>query len=78
MHSAGMQPTCLQVPVFIPESLSSSRCIVEIGSAGSAHDLAGDSGAVGRFAVKETGGAACMLLDLKGATSHNYFCASAS
>lgn len=55
----------MQIPVLLPEKLSVSRCLVEVEDATST-DLAGDAGAVGRFATSTHGHLQQAQLDLKG------------
>lgn len=55
----------MQIPVLLPEKLSVSRCLVEVEDATST-DLAGDAGAVGRFAMSTHGHLQQAQLDLKG------------
>lgn len=60
----------MQVPVLLPEKLSTSRCLIEVVDSVST-DLAGDAGAVGRFSIVQHGQQQQAQLDLKGA----YCCA---
>ncbi|KAL3144570.1 hypothetical protein ABBQ32_004296 [Trebouxia sp. C0010 RCD-2024] len=55
-----------QVPVLLPEKLSTSRCLIEVVDSVST-DLAGDAGAVGRFSIVQHGQQQQAQLDLKGA-----------
>jgi len=55
----------IQIPVLLPEKLTASRCLVEVED-GTSTDLAGDAGAVGRFAVATHGQLQQAQLDLKG------------
>ena len=55
----------MQMPILLPEKLSTSRCLIEVVDSAST-DLAGDAGAVGRFGIVQHGQQQQAQLDLKG------------
>ncbi|DBA87953.1 TPA: hypothetical protein ACH3X1_004938 [Trebouxia sp. C0004] len=58
-----------EIPVLLPEKLSAFKCLVEV-EAGTSTDLAGDAGAVGRFAMTRHSERQQAQLDLKGQMYH--------
>ncbi|KAL0051772.1 hypothetical protein WJX82_001883 [Trebouxia sp. C0006] len=58
-----------EIPVLLPEKLSALKCLVEVED-GTSTDLAGDAGAVGRFAVTRHSEQQQVQLDLKGQIYH--------
>lgn len=54
-----------EIPVLLPEKLSALKCLVEVED-GTSTDLAGDAGAVGRFAMTRHSERQQAQLDLKG------------
>ena len=63
----------MQIPVLLPEKLSALKCLVEVED-GTSTDLAGDAGAVGRFAVTRHSEQQQVQLDLKGAFGSDHSC----
>ena len=63
----------MQIPVLLPEKLSALKCLVEVED-GTSTDLAGDAGAVGRFAVTRHSEQQQAQLDLKGALGSDHSC----
>ncbi len=63
----------MQIPVLLPEKLSTLRCLVEVED-GTSTDLAGDAGAVGRFAMTRHSERQQAQLDLKGAFASDHSC----
>lgn len=59
----------MQMPIVLPEKLSTSRCLIEVVDSAST-DLAGDAGAVGRFSIVQHGQQQRAQLDLKGVCCH--------
>ena len=55
----------MQIPVLLPEKLSTIRCLLEVEDSTST-DLAGDAGAVGRFGLVKEDSHQRAQLDLKG------------
>ncbi|DBA70196.1 TPA: hypothetical protein ACH3X2_012110 [Trebouxia sp. C0005] len=58
-----------EIPVLLPEKLSALKCLVEVED-GTNTDLAGDAGAVGRFATTRHSQQQQAQLDLKGQIYH--------
>ena len=63
----------MQIPVLLPEKLSALKCLVEVED-GTSTDLAGDAGAVGRFAMTRHSEQQQAQLDLKGALGSDHSC----